>query len=178
MLCFLLVTDAFEAFIFEYSNLRASHITSPSTHLLHISTLQLLLWHITFIHQSSGVRMSWREWWLRHQKITLSSWWLFLFIVIIDYFNLFNLVPVSLSSFFILTIYFNIVQLGEAVAQLPVWAVVLLVTVLAVVTIIAGAVAYVYRGQLTDLTDRLRLNWLVYVCFFLYVGKQSFKFRA
>ena len=79
-------------------------------------------------------------------------------------------------KFFLYSNHFIIVQLGEAVSQLPVWAVVLLVTVLAVVTIIAGAVAYVYRGQLTDLTDRLRLNWLVYVCFFLYVGKQFFKF--
>ena len=69
-----------------------------------------------------------------------------------------------------------IVQLGEAVSQLPVWAVVLLVTVLAIVTILAGAVAYIYRGQLTDLTDRLRLNWLVIACFFLYVGEQFFKF--
>jgi hypothetical protein len=77
--------------------------------------------------------------------------------------------------FFILTIYI-IVQLGEAVSQLPVWAVVLVVAALAVITIIAGAVAYVYREQITDLTDRLRLNWLVYICFFLYVGKQFFKF--
>ena len=69
-----------------------------------------------------------------------------------------------------------IAQLGEAVSQLPVWAVVLLVTVLAVVTIFAGAVAYVYRGQLADLTDWLRLNWLVHICFYLYVGQQLFKF--
>ena len=61
-------------------------------------------------------------------------------------------------------------------SQLPVWAVVLLVTVLAIVTILAGAVAFVYRERITDLTARLRLNWLVFVCFFLYVGKQFFKF--
>jgi hypothetical protein len=77
---------------------------------------------------------------------------------------------------FILSNHFIIVQLGEAVSQLPVWAVVLLVAALAVITIIAGAVAFVHRERITDLTDRLRLNWLVFVCFFLYVGKQFFKF--
>ena len=72
--------------------------------------------------------------------------------------------------------HFIIVQLGEAVSQLPVWAVVLLVAALAVIAIIAGAVAFVHRERITDLTDRLRLNWLVFVCFFLYVGEQFFKF--
>ena len=63
-------------------------------------------------------------------------------------------------------------------AQLPVWAVVLVVAALAVITIIAGAVAYIYRERITGLTDRLRLNWLVHICFYLYVGKQFFIFRA
>ena len=61
-------------------------------------------------------------------------------------------------------------------SQLPVWAVVLVVAALAVITIVAGAVAFIYRERITDLAARLRLNWLVYVCFFLYVGKQFFKF--
>jgi len=78
----LLVTDALRPSYFEFSNLCAQHITSPSTLHLHISTLlhyTSTSWHIISTHQSSGVRMSWREWWLRHQKITLSSWWLLLF---------------------------------------------------------------------------------------------------
>jgi hypothetical protein len=62
------------------------------------------------------------------------------------------------------------------VSQLPVWAVVLVVAALAIFTIVAGAVAFIYRERITDLTDRLRLNWLVHICFYLYVGKQFFKF--
>ena len=61
-------------------------------------------------------------------------------------------------------------------SALPVWAVILLVVALAVISTFAGAAAFFYRVQITDLAARLRLNWLVYFCFYLYVGKQFFKF--
>jgi len=174
MLCFLLVTDAW-GFISNFRIFCALHITSPSTLHLHISSLHLLLWHITFTLLSSGVRMSWREWWLLHQRI-LSSWWLLFFYYFV-YCTLYqSCASVPLKIYY--SNHFIIVQLGEAVSQLPVWAVVLLVAALAVIAIIAGAVAFMHRERITDLTDRLRLNWLVFVCFVLYVGEQFFKFWA